>query len=174
MRKKKLLEVNHGLFRDLENFKTAADELRKENVLLRKSIEELEKENKALKNNYNKNEQTELSERTDQIDSFDEDKEEFPKIQKSNIKLPPMVDYASSVIGKIVISAAKRCSILSDIQDNPDSKDMINLILGRTEVSKAEILKILSNEAEDEVITNLINEECSAAEDYFQSVMAQL
>ena len=50
---------------------------------------------------------------------------------------------------------------------------MVNLILGRTEVAKSEILKIISLDISLEEKKELINEQYKSAEDYFISVEAQ-
>ena len=174
MNKKKLLEYNHGLFQELENIKASAEALQKENALLRKSITELENENKLLKNFCFENGADKAYEQFNSDNSFSTETKSIYPPKKHKIKLPPMTDYAASIIGKIVVSAAKKCNILSSAQDNPDTKDLINLLLGRTEISKAEILKIISTEDEISIIKNLIDQEHSSAEDYFESVMAQL
>ena len=163
LRKKKLLELNHELFNNLESVKAAAKELRQENISLRKELANLSREYEELKNSSISPEEPLLPEMAD----------EKPLPQKS-INLPPLTDYAASVIGKIVVNAAKCCNSLSADKGNSDTKELINLILGRTEVSKAEILKILSSENEDSAKTTLINAENTAAEDYFRSVMAQI
>ena len=79
-------------------------------------------------------------------------------------------DYGAAVIGKTVIAAAKYCEQLKT-RDN--AKELINLILGRTEVAKAEILNIVTTDNADEEKRRLIDEQLALAEDYFASVTAQ-
>ena len=84
--------------------------------------------------------------------------------------ITPDTDYGAAVIGKTVVAAAKCCERLKT-RDN--AKELINLILGRTEVTKAEILNIVTADTADEEKRRLIDEQFAAAEDYFASVTAQ-
>lgn len=97
--------------------------------------------------------------------------EEEPEKQKS--LLSEEFEYASSIIGKTVIQATKVCNELS-LQDNKDKVDLVNLVLGRTEVLKAEILKILNSENSFQDKKDLMQKEQVAAYDYFDSIKAQL
>ena len=163
MRKRQLLELNHELYNSLESVKASAEELRKENMMLRKSLSELEKEIEFLKT------QNSVPETVDIPPVTPTPENEFT----SKTEISNETEYAARIIGKIVISAAKYCSKLGSMQDKPDAKELINLILGRTEVAKAEILKIVSSQNSIEVKNELMNKELSNAEDYFQSVFAQ-
>ena len=84
--------------------------------------------------------------------------------------ITPDTDYGAAVIGKTVVAAAKYCEQLKT-RDN--AKELINLILGRTEVTKAEILNIVTSDNAAEEKRRLIDEQFAAAEDYFASVTAQ-
>lgn len=84
--------------------------------------------------------------------------------------ITPDTDYGAAVIGKTVVAAAKYCEQLKT-RDN--AKELINLILGRTEVAKAEILNIVTTDNADEEKRRLIDEQLALAEDYFASVTAQ-
>ena len=84
--------------------------------------------------------------------------------------ITPDTEYGAEVIGKTVVAAAKCCERLKT-RDN--AKELINLILGRTEVTKAEILNIVTADTADEEKRRLIDEQFAAAEDYFASVTAQ-
>lgn len=84
--------------------------------------------------------------------------------------ITPDTDYGATVIGKTVVAAAKYCEQLKT-RDN--AKELINLILGRTEVAKAEILNIVTTDNADEEKRRLIDEQLALAEDYFASVTAQ-
>ena len=84
--------------------------------------------------------------------------------------ITPDTDYGAAVIGKTVVAAAKYCEQLKT-RDN--AKELINLILGRTEVAKAEILNIVTSDNVAEEKRRLIDEQLALAEDYFASVTAQ-
>ena len=70
--------------------------------------------------------------------------------------ITPDTDYGAAVIGKTEVAAAKYCEQLKT-RDN--AKELINLILGRTEVAKAEILNIVTTDNADEEKRRLIDEQ---------------
>ena len=90
----------------------------------------------------------------------------------SQIKLKEDTKYGASIIGKIVLSSTTYCNELT-LTMGASAKELINLILGRTEVAKAEILKITSSNASIEDKKAMIDSEAFSAEDYFKSIMAQ-
>ena len=82
--------------------------------------------------------------------------------------------YGAQIIGKIVVSAAKRCNQLTAAPPNSnDVKELVNLILGRTEIAKAEILNIVESNSEFLNKQSLIDAQLNQCEDYFDSIMAQ-
>ena len=83
-------------------------------------------------------------------------------------------EYAASIIGKTVVEATKTCNELTAISDEGDTKELVNLVLGRTEVLKAEILKILKSDNDFEQKKDLMQKEQESAYDYFNSIKAQI
>lgn len=81
--------------------------------------------------------------------------------------------YASSIIGKTVIEATRVCNNLT-LNGKADTKELVNLVLGRTEVLKAEILKILNSNESFELKKDLMQNEQMSAFDYFDSIKAQI
>lgn len=182
MRKKELIKLNEQLFDRAENAMKEAEELKSENLLLKEKIAELE------------NEIVELSAKAEEAPAEEEAIiEEVPIIEiapineapaspplkkleeklMEQVKLNEETEYGAAVIGKIVVSATKYCNELSTSLDNGDAKELVNLILGRTEVAKAEILNIVAGACSIEVKKAMIDSERAQAEDYFKSVMAQ-
>ncbi|MGN0451842.1 MAG: hypothetical protein ACI4FN_07020 [Acutalibacteraceae bacterium] len=88
-------------------------------------------------------------------------------------EVSPEVDYGASVIGKTVLLAAKHCNMLTTAGEPETAKELVNLLLGRTEVAKAEILKITSSEDSFEDKKEKIDGCFDSAAEYFESVMAQ-
>lgn len=121
-------------------------------------------------------EQNEDRERQDMLDDITEVVEE--KVQSEPPKSEPIIsdefEYAASVIGKTVVEAAKVCNELASLSGNADTKELVNLVLGRTEVLKAEILKILNTQELFEHKKDLMQKEQMSAYDYFDSIKAQL
>ncbi len=157
MRKKELIKLNEQLFDRAENAMRAAEELKAENSSLLSKIEELEKKIQ------------ELSERKEPSAPLKTIEEKLV----NQVKLKEDTEYGASIIGKIVISATKYCNELTVSLETSAAKELVNLILGRTEVAKAEILKAVASSMPIENKKAMIDSEMISAEDYFRSVMAQ-
>ncbi len=82
------------------------------------------------------------------------------------------IDYGAQIIGKTVVAAAKYCNRLT-AGETENSKELLNLILGRTEVAKAEILKTVSSNIAFDEKKAKIDAEYESAKDYFESVIRQ-
>lgn len=89
---------------------------------------------------------------------------------KSRAQITPEAEYGAKVIGKIVVAAARHCGRLSE---KAEARELINLILGRTEVAKSEILNTVSADLDFEAKKEKIDFQLTAAEDYFAGVCAQ-
>ena len=155
MRKKLLLEQNIQLF---DRLTAAESEIKR----LKKELEEEKRRTAALKE-----ENARLTENRGSTAA------RLKILESKVIKqagITPDTDYGAAVIGKTVVAAAKYCEQLKT-RDN--AKELINLILGRTEVAKAEILNIVTTDNDDEEKRRLIDEQLALAEDYFASVTAQ-
>lgn len=156
MRKNELIKLNNELFLNAEKYKAECDKLKNE-------LKDKEMEIERLK----------LS-----LEAF-EKKEKEPSpikdLEQKIIKqasLSEEAKYGAAAIGKIVIKATSCCNSLTAAV-NEDNKELVNLILGRTEVAKAEILKAVDTEMSLESKFSLIDTCRTSAEDYFLSVMAQ-
>lgn len=115
------------------------------------------------------------------VPSSESDETDFRKEESASeteIKEVPQVtlrddmEYGAEIIGKAVFLATEYCNRLSS-EPGENNKELINLILGRTEVAKAEILKIISSNEDSQSKVSAMNDELNQAEDYFKSVMAQ-
>ena len=71
-----------------------------------------------------------------------------------------------------MVLATKHSNELTEGGDNT-FRELVNLILGRTEVAKADILNIVSSEDGIAVKTAKIDAVKAETEEYFKSVMAQ-
>lgn len=151
MRKKQLLEQNNSLFDKLQDANA-------EIVRLNSEIKKLEEKNKSLKSSCKNAEQPPIERLKERI--------------TERHKLSEDVEYGSAVIGKIVVEAAKNCNILS-LRQNEQAKELINLILGKTEVAKSEILKIVSSDKEYSEKQRLIDSQYVAACEYFVGILGQ-
>lgn len=157
MKKKELLNINTDLFS-----KNRA--LIEENNELKNKIDELKEEIKEL---------------IAQRDSLNAKLNSTAPLKKLEEKVTAQAEisedtqYGSEIIGKIVVSATKHCNSLTANTQGEMTKEMVNLILGRTEVAKSEILRIISLDVSLDEKKQLIDEQYKSAEDYFISVEAQ-
>ena len=158
MRKKELLTQNTQLFDKISEAQLQISSLKKEIENRDTEIEELKKEIETLNAKINASEPLKTLEKK--------------VIKQSTVS--PEVDYGASVIGKTVVEATKCCNSVTE-GGNPDlSKELVNLILGRTEVAKSEILSIVSSEESLDTKKQKIDSQYENAVDYFVSVTAQL
>lgn len=84
-----------------------------------------------------------------------------------------IMEFGAEIIGKIVIESAKYADLVT-ASASQDKKELLNLIMGKSEVCKAEILNIVTGSASTDVKISLINAQLSEAVDYFKSVVAQI
>ena len=155
MRKKLLLEQNIQLF---DRLTAAESEIKR----LKKELEEEKRRTAALKE-----ENARLTENKGSTAA------PLKMLEAKVIKqagITPDTEYGAAVIGKTVVAAAKYCEQLKT-RDN--AKELINLILGRTEVAKAEILKTVSSDIAFDEKKAKIDAEYESAKDYFESVIRQ-
>lgn len=155
MRKKALIEQNLTLFRQLET-------LRGENAANMKKIHDLQETIEQLK-------QAKVTEKPEESSPL---KKLHDKVIE-NSKLNPAVEYAAEVIGKLVMESANGSNKLT-AGGNTEHRELVNLLLGKTEVAKAEILEIVSGDFAFEVKKEKIDDVAENAIDYFNSILAQL
>ena len=154
MRKKELIKINEELFQRLEEEKLNFKKANEKNIELEKQIQILRDKVKLLE---------------------EKTPEEEPKAPEApeEIILENDLEYGAKIIGKIVFSSAEFCNQLSSPTPSESTKELINLCLGRTEVAKAEIHKIISSEASLNNKIAMMDSELAACTDYFNSLKAQ-
>lgn len=164
MRKKELLNINSDLSAQCRELKTENSRMKIENQELKQKINELNNEISTLK--------VEIEKLNTKANSSDLLKKLEKKVT-AMAEVSTDTQYGSEIIGKIVISATKHCNALTTQSAGEMTKEMVNLILGRTEVAKSEILRIISFDVPLEEKKSLMDEQYKLAEDYFISVAAQ-
>lgn len=158
MRKKDLLIQNESLFDRLNNAK-------QENNSLKKQIKSLENELEELKQKLKELAEPEIKPQEDTPLKHVEE-----KVLKKELSAD--FDYASKIIGEIVVSSAKYSNQLT-LNGNTEHKELVNLILGKCEIAKGEILSAVSSECDNDTKIQLIDSIKRETEEYFLSVMAQ-
>ncbi len=83
------------------------------------------------------------------------------------------MENGAKIIGQAVIEAAKICNQITE-KGGEDSKELVNLVLSRCEVLKAEILAICCCQANYNQKIDMMKTERAAAYDYFNSILAQI
>lgn len=116
-----------------------------------------------------------VAEMSDIINESEETQtEDFEKNRDANLPIcDNCIEYGSQIIGKIVVSAAQYSNSLT-AGGETRYKELLNLILGKTEVAKSEILDITASEAEFDVKKHMIDSVYEQTVEYFESVMAQI
>lgn len=162
MNKKELLQLNHSLYTSLEEQKALCEELQAENQRLKEIIDGYWAEKYGFAGDVLRENVTPPP--TESVPA--------PAVPETNF-FSPAKEYAASSIGKTVVEAARLCNRLSIKGDTPEHKEQINLILGRTEVAKSEILKIALSDDTLDGKKDRIDSERDSASDYFNGIMAQ-
>ncbi len=83
------------------------------------------------------------------------------------------VDIASKSIGRIVLKCAEACNVFMKAGD-ANSKDLINLALGRSEVFKSEALALVKEELSRERLTAELNAKEAEVTEYFELLLQQI
>ncbi len=160
MRKKKLIEQNLSLFEQLQKTQGEIIELKR---MLNKSTEEISDLKAKLSD-------AKVEEKTPTVT------EPMRRLEEkviANATLKPDMEYGALVIGKIVVAAAEYSNKLT-IGGDESKKELVNLILGKTEVAKSEILTIVESEDSFDVKCAKIDQILAVSKEYFQSVIAQI
>lgn len=169
MRKKQYIELTESLTNRLRSEKQINDELRAENEALNKQLTELREQMVALL----KDEKTEPDLEPVAVKTQTVSEPERKAVSLEEIELSSGVSDGAKIIGKIVLSSAEYCNKLTAVGAGENAKELVNLILGRTEVAKSEVLRLSSLDIDPKERYLAMERELNEAEDYFKSVMAQ-
>lgn len=161
MRKKKLIEQNLSLFENLQKTQAELSELKN---LLNKNAEEI----KTLKAKLDKANEQSVPE-----PAVTEPMRRLEEKVIAAATLKPDMEYGATVIGKIVVSAAEYSNKLTFGGDD-SKKELVNLILGKTEMAKAEILSVIQTEESFDVKCAKMDQIAVVTKEYFESVLAQI
>ena len=161
MRKKKLIEQNLSLFENLQKTQAELSELKN---LLNKNDEEI----KTLKAKIDKANEQSVTE-----PAVTEPMRRLEEKVIAAATLKPDMEYGATVIGKIVVSAAEYSNKLTFGGDD-SKKELVNLILGKTEIAKAEILSVIQTEESFDVKCAKMDQIAVVTKEYFESVLAQI
>ncbi|MBQ2933640.1 MAG: hypothetical protein IJE02_03385 [Clostridia bacterium] len=160
MRKKKLIEQNLSLFEDLQKTQRELNELKR---LLSQNAEEIS----SLKAQLDKSKDAQAEPKVT---------EPMRRLEErviTNATLKPDMEYGAKIIGAIVMSAAEYSNRLTFGGDD-SKKELVNLILGKTEMAKAEILSVIETNESFDIKCAKIDQISVVTKEYFESVLAQI
>lgn len=193
MRKKKLINEingvvarNNELFskcRELENAVDAKDTLINS---LKLQVEELKAENEILRSEYFSPKPTTVDENIEEdtvIIKSDIEETETEDVYSQSVNTTEKVEYkpilnesvlkiSSSTIGRVVLKSAELCNKFAS-DNNINSKDLINLALGRTEVFKSEVLELTTQDISEELLFAELNLKETEILEYFELLLRQ-
>ncbi|MBP3706928.1 MAG: hypothetical protein J6J13_06770 [Clostridia bacterium] len=156
MRKKQLLNQNISLFEQLQREKANNMQLIREN-------ERLKEKNSQLKNAL-ENLGEDIATQVTPLQKIEQ------KVVESAVD--SQTQYACDVIGKVVVSSAEYSNKLTDGGETRYI-ELVNLILGRAEVAKAEILSLVLSDDDFSIKKEKMDTVLEKTQEYFKSIMAQ-
>ena len=175
MRKNELFEQNSFLFNrlqsvnaELEKYKKLYEENIKEINALRHALAKTEME--AAAEAQRETQQPEISAAEQEPEH---ERRESRKIIPCDVTLDGADAYGAEIIGKIVLEGAKASRFFAE-SPNEYSKDLINLVLGKTEVCKAQIYDICKSDSDEAVKCARMDVVLSQAVEYFNNLNEQV
>lgn len=163
MRKKDLLNQNISLFDKIQRLQIELNRLKGELDTKNQRIAELEKQIDSIDDGAEATSSFESDETPDKSDKNE---------QVSAIEIDDATDYGARTIGKIVVSASEYCDSLTR-SGKPQCRELVNLIMGKTELSKSEILDAVNTELSFDDKRKIIDSVYENTLEYFDSIMAQ-
>ena len=98
------------------------------------------------------------------------------EIPAEPIELPvenEILEYGAIAIGKVVQESVKYANLISESASD-SKKELLNLIMGKAEITKAEIFSITDGNIAADLKKDLIDTQCDEAVDYFKSAYGQI
>ncbi len=177
MKKKELINKIVELIDTINSLHSQINELKSDNVEIRAKLGELE----AKMQNSAPAVQEEKAENQEGFKVYENIIEKETDTAEETVDIPVnvvplgdnMLEYGSVAIGRVVQESIKYANLISaSVGEN--KKEVLNLIMGKAEVVKAEIFTITDGELTDEVKKELIDTQLNEAIDYFKSAYGQL
>ena len=153
---------------------------------LKLQLEEVKAENEILRSDYFKPKQSTVVEDIDDgtviVNNYDDENETEDVYSQSTMfnekaDFKPLLNesvlkISSSAIGRVVLKSAELCNKFAN-DNNINSKDLINLALGRTEVFKSEVLELTTQDISEELLTAELNLKETEIIEYFELLLKQ-
>lgn len=110
---------------------------------------------------------------TDRTEANNSEKEETTLNSGSRVTIPEEIKIGAAVIGKLVIKSAELSNRLT-AGGETRYRELVNLILGQTEVAKAKIYELAVSSTEKNEKYAAMRRCYAESADYFESVMQQI
>ena len=169
VKKKDLFEQNTVLYNRLQ---TVSAELKKYKELYAQNIAEINSLRKTLAEMETN---MQVADKVSQLaeNKVLENKAEYSSPVVEVPKLEPVAEYGAEIIGKIVLEGTKLSNLFAE-NNNSFSVDLINLVLGKTEVCKSSIYDICHSEKDETEKRQLIDSIYNECIDYFGGLTKQV
>ncbi len=179
MRKKELMKRLSDLVLTIEKLNKTVKQLKAENEELLLKIEKLEKNKtvpapEAISATAVEQATETVNAATPESKGFTVrvvDEVELTEASVSDEELNPM-EYGAVIIGKITVESAKCCDVITK-NGGSNIKELLSLVMGKSELAKAEILNIAMSDDDDTAKKEKIDAELLETTDYFKSVSKQ-
>ncbi len=181
MTKRELLAQNIALFEKMQHVSALADHYKGEAGQLEKKIDELNDELGFLRARLKELEEadSDASKRNKQQDiqpgieesGVHETELSWDSFDPSSLPLNAEKTYGAQVIGKIVVEATRASNALAGEEN---AKELMSLILGKTEMIKYEILSITESFLPLDDKKRMIDDQYALAVEYFDIVKGQM
>jgi regulator of replication initiation timing len=179
VKKKELFEQNTVLYNRLQ---TVSEQLKKYKELYNKNTEEinaLREEIDSLRAALAEKEQNSPAEphlANEEKSSTSNEEKTSEAVNKPiilDVELEDAASYGAQIIGKIVLEGTMVSNSVAEKQSDL-SVDIINLILGKTEVCKSKIYDVCHSNMDDAAKKQMLDEIFSECVDYFSSLKNQI
>ncbi len=175
MKKKELMKKLEQLINTADSLYRQLELTKKENEELKAEIENLKLKSCDKPKAVNPNFEGGFTVSTEEVAIVEEApaEEKTEQADKTVVLSDDVMEYGSRIIGKIIVESARYAEQISaSVTEN--KKELLNLIMGRAEVAKAEIYSAATSETSADAKKALIDAELSDATDYFKSVAGQI
>lgn len=165
MRKQELINKMIELIDAMNSLKRKLDDLKRENAEIRERLAELENK---------KTVEVSVAEApVFEVESAKTTEDVITNIPIAQPYVENALEYGSIAIGKVVQASIKYANLISQ-SNSENKKELLNLIMGKAEITKSEIFNITEGELAFEMKKELIDSQCDEAVDYFKSAYGQI
>ena len=166
MRKKVLIKKTEELIGVMNALQRQLENLKRENDELKEKIAELESQKATVVTEVPKNEGFTVYVEEPEVQEIPTEPIELPQDNE-------ILEYGAVAIGRVVQESVKYANLISE-STSESKKELLNLIMGKAEITKAEIFSITDGNIAADLKKDLIDTQYDEAVDYFKSAYGQI